>query len=195
MQTETNHVISPSWVLVKPGVPYDGDRIPLILGPGGGWGDGTHTTTGLCLHAIGVFRPRMPIRALDFGSGSGLLSIALARLGASVDAVDIDAAALSHGQVNARLNDVESQVRFFEAIDESRGPYDLIVANISREVLLKWSGAIVRTLRPGGTLIFSGLMMTDTPDLSVRYFDELGRREPQVHRRGDWCCMVWRDHA
>ena len=64
----------------------------ILLEPGPGWGTGSHETTQLCLQAIAILSPRdrPSWKALDFGAGSGMLSIAAARLGAEVDAIEID---------------------------------------------------------------------------------------------------------
>src|SRR5690349_15425703 len=74
-------------------------KICIKLQPGPGFGNGAHETTQLCLQAIHALRPRTSAwRLLDFGSGSGILSIAGAKLGAEVQAVEIDELAIAHAE-------------------------------------------------------------------------------------------------
>ena len=134
----------------------------IELAPGAGWGDGSHPTTQLCLQAITVLAPKgREWRMLDFGSGSGILSIRAAQLGAMVCGVEVDPQGIAHAKANTELNGVTEKIRFHETLDDLAGPYDLIVANILRAVLLEFSGELVRRLRPDGILILSGLAATD----------------------------------
>jgi ribosomal protein L11 methyltransferase len=111
---------------------------------------------------------------LDFGSGSGILAIGAARLGAVVDAVEIDALAGAHGERNARANCVDDRIRHARTLEGTRGPFDFAVANILRSVLLEFAGALVSRLAPGATLVLSGLVSTDVPEVSVHYGSLLG---------------------
>jgi ribosomal protein L11 methyltransferase len=128
---------------------------------------------------------------LDFGSGSGILAIAAARLGAEVDAIEIDSAAVANAEENVRLNGVGEKVRFSPRLDDARGPYALSVANILRPVLLEFAQALAARVAPGGTLVLSGLVATDVPEVSVRYAGLLGGARPDIYQRGDWRALVW----
>ena len=100
--------IPPRWTLVEPGslaapeIASSGG-IRIALEPGAGFGDGRHPTTVLCMQAIAALAPREQRvwRMLDFGSGSGILAIAAAKLGAQVRAIEIDQRALEHAHANA----------------------------------------------------------------------------------------------
>jgi ribosomal protein L11 methyltransferase len=166
--------------------------LPITLTSGPGWGDGSHETTKLCLQAIRIFHPGTAIRALDFGSGSGILSIALARRGGTVDAVEIEEAAIETSRENARLNQLEDRIRFSRGIESASAHYDWVIANILRPVLVEFAGELTRVLKPGGTLVLSGIVATDLPVLTVRYSPLLQGRAPDVYRQGEWCCLVWR---
>lgn len=182
--------VPPFWRIRPPLGAIDGG-VPLFVQPGAGFGDGAHETTQLCLQAIAA-GPRTPgYRVLDFGAGSGILAIAAARLGAVVDAVEIDEAALEHARENARSNEVASRIHFRRRLDESMGPYDLILANILREVLLREAEQLVGRLGRGKMLALSGLVATDVPEIIARYSAALDGRRPQVHRRGEWCAVVF----
>ena len=154
----------------------------IRIAPGVGWGTGAHETTQLCLQAIRVYaKPGM--RALDFGSGSGILSIALAERGAAVDGVEIDPAANEHARENARLNGVEDRIRFFEGIPPG-DPYSLIVANILAGALDALAGTLAGHVAPGGRIALSGILAGQEGPLLGRFgawFDDLA-----VAREDDW---------
>jgi ribosomal protein L11 methyltransferase len=184
--------VPPAWKVVAAGCELPRTGEPILLEPGPGWGDGTHPTTQLCLQAIGALARRLePWHLLDYGSGSGILGIAAARLGAQVDGVEIDGAAVEHAEANAHLNGVADRTRWCRRFEDAAGPYDTVVANILRSVLLESAQQLATRLSPGGALVLSGLVATDVPEVTVRYANLLGRR-PDVHGRGDWRALVWR---
>jgi ribosomal protein L11 methyltransferase len=186
-------VIAPRWRIASTPGADEGDEVRLVIDPGPGFGDGTHETTQLCLQAIATLAPRSrPWRMLDFGSGSGILAIGAAKLGAVVDAVEIDALASAHGELNARANCVDDRIRHARTIEGTHGPFDFVVANILRAVLLGFADALVSRLTPGATLVLSGLVSTDVPQVIVRYGSLLGDERPEVYERGDWRAIVWR---
>src|SRR6185437_14290065 len=135
--------VPPFWHILPPWVDAPAERggVRVIrLNPGAGFGTGTHETTQLCLRALaerGSTRVRGR-RVLDFGSGSGILSIGAALLGAQVDAVEIDPLALENSLENARLSHVENSIAFHEGLpDVPPGGYPVVLANILRPVLLE----------------------------------------------------------
>jgi ribosomal protein L11 methyltransferase len=145
------------------------------------------------MQAIAALAPRSrPWRLLDFGSGSGILSIAGARLGAIVDAVEIDPKAIAHAERNLCANDVTEQVRQVTSLGEVTGPYDLVVANILRGVLLAFAGALVPLRAARGHLVLSGLVSTDVPEVAACYAPLLGGVRPEVYERDEWRALVWR---
>jgi ribosomal protein L11 methyltransferase len=132
---------------------------------------------------------------LDFGSGSGVLSLGAALLGATVDAIEIDAHAIAHAEHNARATGVADRIRHARSLDDAPGPFDLVIANILRAVLLDHAGALVARLAPGATLVLSGLVSTDVPEVSAAYARRLGDQRPEVYQRDDWRALVWRQSA
>jgi ribosomal protein L11 methyltransferase len=186
--------IPPCWRIVPPGELADPGGANIVLGPGPGFGNGEHETTELCLQAIAALAPRQARtwQMLDFGSGSGVLAIAAAKLGAWVDAIDIDPRALEHTASNADLNSVAGRIRCSPALACASGPFDMIVANILRSVLLEFARELVARLAPGGTLVLSGLVSTDVPEVIARYAAVLPNQRPHIHERGDWRALVWR---
>jgi ribosomal protein L11 methyltransferase len=185
--------VAPRWEIL----PLDGDAgadaLALRLAPGLGFGDGRHPTTQLSLQAIAALAPRgRAWRLLDFGSGSGILSIAGARLGATVDAVEIDPRAVEHAGRNLRANGVAERIRQLSALGLATGPFDLIVANILRSVLLAFADELVGLRACGGALVLSGLVSTDVPEVIARYARPLAGARPEVYERDDWRALVWR---
>jgi ribosomal protein L11 methyltransferase len=187
-------LVPPRWQILAPDEEATPDRVPVRLAAGPGFGDGRHPTTQVCLQAIGTLAPReRPWRLLDVGSGSGILSIAGALLGADVDAVEIDPSATAHAAINLRLNGVADRVRSWTALDAVavEATFDLVVANILRGVLLDLAPAIAARSR-GSTLALSGLVSTDVPETIARYAPLLGGARPAIYEREEWRALVWR---
>ncbi len=185
--------VAPRWQVVPPDGAIDPGAMPIRLDAGPGFGDGSHPTTQLCLEAIAALARRdQPWRLLDVGSGSGILSVAGAALGAMVDAVEVDPAAMEHGIRCFRANGVEDRVRSFASLGEVVGPFDLIVANVWRAVLLQLAEDIARLRAPGGSLLLSGLVSTDVPEVSVGYAGLLGGQRPEIYERDEWRALLWR---
>ena len=139
---------------------------PIEIDAGLAFGSGDHATTMGCLIALSdLARRRRFRRALDLGSGSGILSIAMARAWACrVTASDVDPDAVRITAQNARRNGVAAFVRAFVGAGLSaralRGsaPYDLIVANILARPLRTMAPDIRRRLAPGGVVVLSGIL-------------------------------------
>ena len=150
-------VVVPTWLRHES---RDGEVV-IDLDPGMAFGTGHHPTTRMCLEALeDAVSPGL--RVLDVGCGSGILSIAAAKLGAAVvTGLDTDALAVQAACGNALHNGVRGTVSIFEgslphdAVD--RGAYDLVVANISARVVSALAGEFAASLRAGGTLIASGI--------------------------------------
>lgn len=187
--------IAPFWKIVGDDEPPVQGGVEIVLGPAAAWGDGGHPTTQLCLQAIAALAPHPPApgwRMLDFGSGSGILAIGAAKLGALVDAVEIDALAIETAEENAALNGVGDRIRYGGTLEGAPGPFDVVVANILRPVLIDSAEALVARLASRAALVLSGLLAAEVPEISVHYEALLGGAPPQVHRSGKWCALEWR---
>ena len=155
-------LVIPQWEQVDPG-----QRVPLILDPGLTFGTGSHATTRLCLTALEKTVAQGD-RVLDLGCGSGILSIAALRLGASQAlAVDIDDKCLDVAYENAALNGIGKDrytVRVGDVLSdgslrrELEGSYDIVVANIVADVIIALAPLVPSMLRPGGTFLGSGII-------------------------------------
>ena len=181
----------------KAGAVREGRNV-MILTPGAGFGTGTHETTQLCLEAIGEIGKRLGSlkghKVLDFGAGSGVLSIGAAILGAEVDAVEIDELAIENARNNAVMNQIEQPIRFMTELRKARGTYSVVVANILKPVLLQFGKELVDRLTPGHfSLVLSGLIEPDVPIVKAHFNELLGSRECvfREYSRGEWRALSW----
>ena len=163
------------WICPNHHAAPDPDAVTLGLDPGLAFGSGTHATTAQCLAWLGrrtdeTLAPFEHRRVIDYGTGSGVLAIAAALLGArDVRAVDIDPQALLATVENARANGVDARLAVSrpEAMDEA--PADVLLANILLGPLEALAERFAALLVPGGTLVLSGLLVTQIEPLALRY--------------------------
>lgn len=180
-------LITPSWLRAPD---YNPERDLLItLDPGMAFGTGLHPTTQLCAAALEDY-VEAGMRVLDVGSGSGILSILAAKLGASeVVGVDIDTEAVRAGQENAARNAVSDRVRIIHgAHDAATGHYDLIVANILAGVIAQMlaEGLGAR----GARFIFSGILDSQREQV-IRAAEQAGLYLEEVRTSNDWVCLIF----
>lgn len=177
-------VVKPSWRRHR----RTGDEVVIDLDPGMAFGTGLHPTTRLCLQALEDRAGRGPLgRALDVGCGSGILSIAAVRLGATrALGLDIDPAAIEATLANARHNRVGRRIRAREGtLPSDEGPFDLVLANLVAGVLIEHAATLAAELVPGGTLIASGIFV-DREVETRRALEGAG-----FHVRGRWHESDW----
>jgi ribosomal protein L11 methyltransferase len=147
-------VVSPPWDEEEAGP----GSVSIVIDPSTGFGTGHHETTRLCLTIL----QRLDVagrRVIDVGTGSGVLAIAAAKLGAArVIAMDNDPEALRNSRENISRNGCDAQVDVAEAELASLAipPADIITANLTAAVLDRHASVLVRLLNPGGSLVVSG---------------------------------------
>lgn len=140
----------------------------LRLDPGLAFGTGTHPTTKMCLKWISTHPPSEQ-RVLDYGCGSGILAMGAALFGAKVvDAVDIDAAAVSSTIENARANQLEGQIQA-GLPDAASGTYDTVLANILASPLKVLAPLLAGHMKPGGSLVLAGILERQAQELMDAY--------------------------
>lgn len=173
---------------------------PLVirLDPGLAFGSGTHPTTALCLAWIDSI-PLQSKDVLDFGCGSGVLAIAAGLKGAGrLTAVDHDLQALLATEENARRNGLAGRIECmlpdaFEKSAESQQGFDLVLANILAAPLIELAPQLVACLRPGATLVLSGILLEQAESV-IRAYSGLG--EPIDHSdKDEWVRLVFRAGA
>ena len=169
------------------------NEIVLELVPGLAFGTGQHQSTRLCLRLLAEHVER-GARVLDVGSGSGVLACAAAMLGAeSVLATDIDPLAVDAARQTVRQNRLAGIVDVREGSLPSRGgPFDLVAANLTADILQWLAADIARAVKPGGKLIASGLITARQGDVAAA-FEPHGLRVAQTATEDDWIGLVfWR---
>jgi ribosomal protein L11 methyltransferase len=150
--------IVPTW---EDYTPVSSDELIIELDPGMAFGTGTHPTTVLCIQALEKI-VKNGDEVIDVGTGSGVLSIAAALLGAKhIRAFDLDEVAVTTARINIKLNKVNktvdvSQNNLLDGVIEHSA--DVVVANILAEVILRFTDDTARVVKPGGYFIASGII-------------------------------------
>jgi len=159
--------ITPSfWIVPTWHEPPAAARQVIRLDPGLAFGTGTHPTTRMCLRWIAQHPPAGQ-RVLDYGCGSGILAIGAAKFGAaSVDAVDIDEAAVRSTEDNARANGVQLAAGL---PDRAAGKYDTVLANILATPLKVLAPLLCGHVAPGGHLVLAGILSRQADELKAAY--------------------------
>lgn len=147
--------VCPSWEEPE----YEAERRVIMLDPGAAFGTGAHATTRLCMELLEDCCPE-GCHMLDVGCGSGILSIAAAKLGAGrCVGVDIDPIAVKVARENAQVNGVGNITEFSEgSIDAVSGKFDVICANIVADVIIMLASDIKDHLKDGAPVICSGII-------------------------------------
>ncbi len=161
--------ICPSWQ-----EPPDADAINIMLDPGLAFGSGSHGTTSLCLQWLAQ-EDLNNCRVVDYGCGSGILAIAAALLGAaSIDAIDNDPQAILATEDNCARNGLKpNRIATYlpDEFDKQSEPacVDILLANILAEPLHSLAGKFTKLVRPGGTIVLSGLLADQAAEIIERY--------------------------
>ncbi len=189
--------IRPTWLAGEPDDDARPDDVTLVLDPGMAFGTGLHPTTQSCLRALeDLVRPGVTV--LDAGTGSGILAIAAARLGAAhVAAFDTDALAVRATLDNAAQNDVAERIHVWRgelagvAEAAGPGPWDIVVANILAPVIIRLLGedGLLGYVAPDGYLILSGIIDEQGPDVEAA-LAAAGGQVRRVISAGDWVSYV-----
>ncbi len=143
-------------------------RQTIRLDPGLAFGTGTHPTTRMCLRWIARTAGPQPLgRVLDYGCGSGILAIGAAKFGAStIDAVDIDPAAVESTILNAQANHVDLQAGL---PDQAQGSYQTVLANILATPLKVLAPLLCGHVAAGGSLVLAGILERQAQELQEAY--------------------------
>ena len=167
-------------------------EIILTIDPKMSFGTGEHQTTKLMLRLIEkCVRPGMKV--LDIGSGTAVLAIAAVKLGAAnAIAIDNDEICFENGNENISLNNVEDKVeiKIGELKEIKENNFDLIVANIQKNILLNISYDIGNRLNKNGLVILSGLLAEDEEDILSRY-KETGLYFIEKEKMDEWIAIVF----
>lgn len=159
--------VVPSWLKAP-----QPDAVNIILDPGLAFGTGTHATTALCLAWL-ASHPPVNKDIIDFGCGSGILAIAALKLGARhAHGVDVDPRALAVSHDNAAANHVAARL-ILGAPDTlaSTAQADVVMANILAQPLILLAARLTQLVKPGATLILSGMLENQIDEVGRHYRD------------------------
>jgi ribosomal protein L11 methyltransferase len=185
-----NLVVKPTWRDYTPGP----NQQVIEIDPGMAFGTGTHPTTALCVRLLERF-VKEGHDVLDVGTGSGILLIAAAKLGASrLTGVDLDPAAVAIARANLIHNRI-APARFLLAcghlIGMMTGAYDLVVANILADVVIDLLDQVAGVLRPGGIFVCSGIIQAYRDNVA-RKMAACGFELEDIVESGEWVAMAGR---
>jgi len=184
--------VRPSWCERS----QDSALIDLLIDPALAFGSGHHESTNMCLALLSELTCA-GMSALDVGCGSGILSIAMKKLGAKVSACDTDEQAVTATQQNAEKNGVQIDQIWLGSVsslneqssNKSAQPqFDLIVANIIADVILILSADLKKALKPGGKLVLSGIL-EKYKDRIEQAFSDLNF--VQMKKQNEWLSFVY----
>ncbi|AMO32816.1 50S ribosomal protein L11 methyltransferase [Lysinibacillus sp. fkY74-1] len=182
--------IVPTW---EQYTPVSTDELIIELDPGMAFGTGTHPTTVMCLQGLEkVIKEGDTV--VDIGTGSGVLSIGAALLGAkNVHALDLDEVAVRSAQENVALNKVEDKVAVFHGnlLDTVKEPADVVVANILAEIIMSFTDDAFTIVKPGGLYVTSGIIGAKRDDVKVA-LEASGFMIEEVLLMEDWVAIIAR---
>nr|WP_245406030.1 50S ribosomal protein L11 methyltransferase [Lysinibacillus fusiformis] len=182
--------IVPTW---EQYTPVSTDELIIELDPGMAFGTGTHPTTVMCLQGLEkVIKEGDTV--VDIGTGSGVLSIGAALLGAkNVHALDLDEVAVRSAQENVALNKVEDKVAVFHGnlLDTVKEPADVVVANILAEIIMSFTDDAFTIVKPGGLYVTSGIIGAKRDDVKVA-LEASGFIIEEVLLMEDWVAIIAR---
>ena len=188
-------VIKPSWEEYQ----AKESDVVLTVDPGQAFGTGTHETTRMCLRFIeGAYAQEgsPPRSVLDIGTGTGILGIAAAKLGATrVLAIDTDPVAVEVAVKNAEINEVANVLRAEETIlSEISGQFDMVLGNLIAEILVDLAELIVARCAPGGRVIVSGILSEKSGGV-IEEFSGHGAKLAGKTVDGEWTALLFRKES
>lgn len=170
--------------------PFDQAKHEIVIDPKMSFGTGHHATTKMMIEGMsGIDLKGKSV--LDMGCGTGILAILAVKMGAAlVLAVDNDENCIANSRENFSLNDVAVELRKGTADVLPDRQFDVILANINRNVLLEMLGVLKSHLTEGGSLLVSGILVSDQSEF-VRHAVARGLDFTVAHQRGEWCCLLF----
>jgi ribosomal protein L11 methyltransferase len=180
--------VVPTW---EEYTPVSSDELIIELDPGMAFGTGTHPTTVMSIQGLERFVKSDDV-VIDVGTGSGVLSIASAMLGAKkVTALDLDEVAVESAKMNIKLNKVHPVVDVFQnnLLEGIQEKADVIVANILAEVIVRFTDAAAQCLKPGGYFITAGIIQQKKDEVKES-IESAGFQIEETVQMEDWVSFI-----
>lgn len=179
-------VVKPIWEKYKEAP----DEIVVELDPGMAFGTGTHETTRMCVEALEKYvKPDSMV--FDIGTGSGILGITAAKLGAKkVIGVDLDPVAVDSAKGNVKFNNLSNiEILNGDLMNVVKGKADIIVANIIAEIIMVLAEGLKEFMEPDSYFIASGIIK-DKKDEVIKKLETCGFEIVEVNTLGEWVCII-----
>ena len=182
-------VIKPTWEVYAP----QGDEVVIELDPGAAFGTGTHATTSMCIRQLEkLVKPGMTV--FDVGTGSGILSIISAKLGAkNIQAVDYDDSVLKIVEENLEQNNVQDIISVAQSdlMQNVHGKAELVIANIIADIIIRLFDQLDEHLEQGGTLLTSGIIEDRIEDVLAAAEKHSYGVVERLENKG-WACITFK---
>lgn len=185
-------VIKPTWEEYEP----KDDEVVIELDPGAAFGTGTHATTSMCIRQLEkLVKPGMTV--FDVGTGSGILSIISAKLGAkNIQAVDYDDSVLKIVEENLEQNNVQDIISVAQSdlMQNVHGKAELVIANIIADIIIRLFDQLDEHLEQGGTLLTSGIIEDRIEDV-LAAAEKHGYGVVERLENKGWACIIFKRKA
>ncbi len=182
-------VVKPSWEEYTP----INDEIVIEIDPGMAFGTGTHATTSMCVQFLEEYiKPNM--RVFDVGTGSGILAITAAKLGAAeIQAADYDNVAVKVAKENVAENNETEKITVFQSdlLKNMTGKADFIIANIIADIIIRMFENVDEYLNPHGAILTSGIIADRIADV-VKTAEQNGFVVDKMNEKAGWAAIIFR---
>ena len=182
-------VVKPSWEEYTP----VNDEIVIELDPGMAFGTGTHATTSMCIQLLEEYvKPGMKV--FDVGTGSGILAIAAAKLGAGeIQAADYDPVAVEVAQENIAANNEDGHIAIFQSdlLKNMTGTADVIIANIIADIIIRMFDDVDTKLNPHGVILTSGIIADRISEV-IEKAEQQGFVVDKMNEKAGWAAIIFR---
>lgn len=181
-------VIKPIWEEYEPLA----EDLIIEMDPGMAFGTGTHETTRMCISSLEE-RVKPGMRIFDIGTGSGILALTAAKLGATeVFGVDLDPVAVDSARSNVSYNKVDNvKILYGNLTEVVEGEADIVVANIIADVIIGMASSVIDLVKNKGYFICSGIIHAKRDEVETA-LKTAGFYIDQVKTEGEWVCVIGR---
>lgn len=164
-------------------------KYEIVINPKMAFGTGHHDTTYMMIQAMRSLAFKSA-KVLDYGTGTGILAILASKMGASIiDAVDIEREAYDNALENGQINNVDNIQVYHGTLDNILdNGYDIVLANINRNIILDSLAILAEKIKRNGVLLISGILKEDAPIMET-FADDFRFTVDERYYRGDWACL------
>lgn len=190
VQVTPRFVVKPPWSKIR----LKRGQSSIDINPGMAFGTGTHATTHLSIQALEERLKKKGFSVLDVGTGSGILSIIAAKLGAKeICGIDIDGVAVENARENVERNHASAIVKIRKgSIGGLHRKFDVVVANIDLKSLRRMRKPLLSHLKKRGLLVLSGILEQEKERIRLHYLETRILRWIKTTQEGEWVCLTFK---